>query len=144
MTKLNTWSIDAGYTGGSGFYPSLSKETIQVYINELKYKRINSLKLGYTICYYEAALVYEACIDQVFTTTWAGIMVVVHAETVFVFRLSEVISMINICDKKKIGEKCEFSFFMIRFNQSKKRTLLPTALELSPSSKSNVNETFLF
>lgn len=69
MTKLNTWSIDAGYTGGSGFYPSLSKETIQVYINELKYKRINSLKLGYTICDYEAALVYEACIDQVFTTT---------------------------------------------------------------------------
>lgn len=39
MTKLNTWSIDAGYTGGSGFYLSLSKATIQVYINELKYKR---------------------------------------------------------------------------------------------------------
>lgn len=37
-------------------------------------------------------------------------MVVVHAETVFVFRLSEVISMINICDKKKLGKSVSSLF----------------------------------
>lgn len=70
--------------------------------------------MGYTICYYEAASVYEACIDQVFTTTWAGIMVVVRAETVFVFRLSKVISMINVSDKKNWG-KVWFLFFYDSF-----------------------------